>query len=214
MRPRPQVALLATTAVVVVVFLALVVLDGPAHHPAATPSTHSAGVSSGTGFEGAAIPAPTPAHEFTLTDQSGQPISLARYRGEVVVLAFVSSACGSDCILIAQQIRGALDELPRPVPVLLVSVDPRADTPARVSRFLERVSLTGRVRYLSGPVSELRPVWHAYGAPGASAGRPVLAGGAAVLLIDRRGSERVLFPLESLTPESLVHDISRLQSEP
>jgi protein SCO1 len=126
----------------------------------------------------------------------------------------VSSTCGAECILIAQQIRGALDELPRPVPVLLVSVDPRADTPARVGRFLERVSLTGRVHYLSGPASELPAVWRAYGAPGAGAGHPVLAGGAAVLLIDRRGSGRVLFPEESLTPEALVHDIRRLQSEP
>ena len=51
--------------------------------------------------------------------------------------------------MIAQQIRGALDELRRPVPVLLISADPAADTPARVRRFLPRVSLSGRVRYLT-----------------------------------------------------------------
>ena len=52
------------------------------------------------------------------------------------MLAFLYSTCGATCVLIAQQIRGALDELPRPVPVLIVSADPRADTPARVKRFL------------------------------------------------------------------------------
>jgi hypothetical protein len=35
-----------------------------------------------------------------------------------------------------------------------------------------------------------------------------------VLLVDRRGRERVLFGLEQLTPESLAHDIGRLDGEP
>jgi hypothetical protein len=35
---------------------------------------------------------------------------------------------------------------------------------------------------------------------------------AAAILIDARGFERVLYPLEQLTPESLTHDIRRLQS--
>src|SRR5215469_17976550 len=81
--------------------------------------------STGTGFAGAALPASLPVRDFTLEDQSGRRVSLAGYRGQVVVLAFISSSCGATCILLAQQIRGALDELPRPVPVLFVSVDPR-----------------------------------------------------------------------------------------
>jgi hypothetical protein len=32
-----------------------------------------------------------------------------------------------------------------------------------------------------------------------------------VLLIDRAGDERVQFGLEQLTPESLIHDIGKLQ---
>ncbi len=73
-------------------------------------------------------------------------MSLSSYRGQVVVLAFLYSTCGATCTLIAQQIRGALDELPQPVPVLIVSADPAADTPASVARFLARVSLTGRIQ--------------------------------------------------------------------
>jgi hypothetical protein len=35
-----------------------------------------------------------------------------------------------------------------------------------------------------------------------------------VLLIDRAGDERVQFGLEQLTPESLIHDIGKLDGEP
>ena len=67
-------------------------------------------LSSASGFDGAALPAIV-AHDFTLTDQYGHLVSLSDYRGQVVVLAFLYSTCGPTCIVIAQQIRGALDEL-------------------------------------------------------------------------------------------------------
>ena len=226
---RPRVLVLAATAVIVVAFTVAVSLDRPTGHsqentsaarsgssPAGAPDTPSA-----SGFQGAALPANVRAHDFTLTDQTGRPISLSGYRGQVVVIAFVYSTCGSTCIVIAQQIRGALDELPRPVPVLLVSVDPHADTPARVSRFLAQVSLTGRVHYLTGSLAQLRRVWSAYGidpasieSATASARSAQIESSTGVLLIDGRGFERVLFAVEQLTPEALAHDIRRLQSRP
>ena len=61
------------------------------------------------GFDGAALPASRPA-DFTLSDQNGRSVSLALPR-RVVVLAFMYPSCGATCVLIAQQIRGALDEL-------------------------------------------------------------------------------------------------------
>ena len=55
------------------------------------------------------------------------------------MLAFLYSDCGAACMLIAQQIRGALDELRAPAcRVLIVSADPAADTPAACARFLAR----------------------------------------------------------------------------
>ena len=217
MPPPRSRALLAGTAVIVVAFTVAAILDRPAGNSGQTlPS--SAGASStgasGSGFDGAALPAGVHARDFTLADQSGRPVSLAGYRGRVVVVAFLYSTCGPTCTLIAQQIRGALDELPHAPGVLLVSVDPGADTPARVGRFLAQVSLTGRVRYLTGSVSRLRPLWRAYGAIPPSPGGHGLESSAPVLLIDRAGLERVLFPVEQLTPEALAHDVRRLESEP
>jgi len=170
-------------------------------------AVHSA---TGTGFAGAALPASLPAHDFTLEDQAGHRVSLAGYRGQPVILAFLSSTCGATCTLIAQQIRGALDELPRPVPVLFVSVDPRADTGARVKRFLERVALSGRVRYLSGTPAVLRPIWRAYGIVPVSSDRAAFERAASVLLLDRNGRERVIFGVEQLTPEGVAHDVRKL----
>jgi protein SCO1 len=162
------------------------------------------------GFYGAALPGRIVAPSFTLTDQLGRRVSLSQLRGQVVVIGFLDSSCGAGCVLLAEQIRGALDELPRPAPTLLVSADPAADTPISVRRFLERVSLAGRVRYLSAPAAQAARVLHAYHV--ATNARSRADGGfLAVLLVDRRGLERVLYGLEQLTPESLSHDIRKLQ---
>jgi protein SCO1/2 len=165
----------------------------------------------GAGFAGAALPPGAPVHDFALRDQLRRRVSLAAERGKVVVLSFLYSSCGASCVVIAEQIRGALDELGHPVPVLIVSADPRGDTPAKIARFLADVSLSDRVHYLTGPVAQLRSLWREYRVTPAAAGRRAFDLHASVMLLDRRGSERVLFEQEQLTPESLAHDIRKLE---
>jgi protein SCO1 len=164
-----------------------------------------------SGFDGALLPAGAPAHGFTLTDQRGRPVSLRDYRGRVTILTFLYTTCRSACMLIAQQIRGALDELGPGVGALAVSVDPAGDSRARVRAFLEGASLRGRLEYLSGSRAQLEQVWRAYGVVPASAGESAYARTAPVLLLDREGRERVLFELEQLTPESLAHDARKIE---
>jgi protein SCO1/2 len=220
-RSHPWTALL-TVATALGVALAVALLLGgcsdgssPTASPSATGTGAAAPTSSSSGFDGAALPAGR-AHEFTLADLTGggRGVSLSQYRSRVVVLAFLYSTCGAPCVVIAQQIRGALDELAHPVPVLLVSADPAADTPARVRAFLAQVSLAGRAQWLTGSLARLRSVWRAYGITPASAGPAAFANSASVFLLDRAGRERVLFQSEQLTPEGLAHDVRRLQSLP
>src|SRR5262249_24989931 len=149
---------------------------------------------------------------FTLIDQHGRRATLAQYRGSVVVLAFVGSSCAPGCVLVAQQIRGALDDVGRSVPVLLVSVDPASDTRARVNAFLRSVSLAGRARFLAAPAGALPSLWRAYRVTTPSAGRAQFERAIPVLLIDRQGRERALYEPEQLTPEALAHDIGTLQN--
>jgi protein SCO1 len=239
MSTRSRIVLLticaALTLVLALVLILILGSGSSSHSPSNILSTttntegHAAnpGESSVSGFDGAALPAGVRAQPFTLTALStptsvpvpvltGQPagpsVSLSAFRGQVVVIAFLYSTCGSTCTLIAQQIRGALNELPHPPTVLIVSADPAADTRASVERFLSQVSLAGRVYYLTGSPAQLRAVWHAYRVTPASAGRAAFDAAATVYLVDPTGFERVEFGSEQLTPEGLAHDIGRLQT--
>jgi len=164
----------------------------------------------GTGFAGSVRPA-VPPQDFRLRDQDGDPVSLRTFRGRVVLLTFLYTTCRDTCPLTATQIRGALDDLDRDVPALAVSVDPANDTPERARRFLFRRGLAGdRMRFLLGSREQLAPIWKAYGIrpQGAEFEHSVY-----VLLVDKRGRQRIGFPVAQLTPEGLAHDIRRLQAE-
>ena len=149
--------------------------------------------------------------DFSLRDQDGKPARLADYRGKVVILTFMYSRCRDTCPLQADQIRGALDELGKDaVPALAMSVDPAGDTPKSTRAFLLRRRLTGRMRFLLGSSAQLAPLWRAYGIQ--PQGRQ-FDHSAYVLLIDRRGRQRIGFPLDRLTPEGLAHDVRMLERE-
>jgi protein SCO1/2 len=209
---------LLTAATVALLGLALaVILGGTAgtstRGPSPSPQNTPAGTVSQAGFAGAALPAGIQAPGFVLRDQHGRRVALSAYRGRVVILTFLAATATGVSQLVAQQIRGALDELAKPVPAIAISADPAGDTPARVRRFLAEASLSGRTQYLSGTPAQLRPIWHAYRAVPLSAGRARFDAAAMVLLIDAHGRERVLFGVEELTPEGLAHDVRRLQAE-
>ena len=200
----PVVCVILAVALV----LAIVLDDG---HGGGSPGSSTPSAGHNGNFDGAAFPPGVRGHDFTLTNQRGRRVSLSAYRGKVVVLAFLFSNCRT-CVLVADQVRGALDEVEgtHGVATIFVSTDPRTDTHASVNRFLDETSLSGRVEYLRGTAKELQPIWKAYAIPSASAGKAASEAGSTVLLIDRDGTERVGFGLEQITPESLAHDIRLL----
>jgi protein SCO1 len=165
-------------------------------------------------FKGAVRP-PTRAADFALRDQSGALVRLGDLRGDVVVLSPMYTTCRDTCPLTAQQIRGAIDDLPgaarEKVRALAVSVDPANDSPDSARRFLVTRRVSGYLDFLLGSRGELQPVWKAYGfAPQT----PEHEHNAYVVLIDKRGRQRVGFPVDFLTPEALAHDIRLLLREP
>jgi protein SCO1/2 len=187
-------------------FTALAVAGGCAPHTA-TPTPQS--------FEGAALPANLPPHDFALTDQDGRRVALSDYRGQVVILTFLTATSSGTSPLVAQQIRGALDDLGQRLPALAVSAGGGGggESPGRIHAFLRANALAGRLTYLTGTPAQLRPIWRAYRVVPASAGKAAFERAATVLLLDRQGRERVVFGIEQLTPEALAHDIRALQAE-
>jgi protein SCO1/2 len=161
-------------------------------------------------FSGAVRPPGIPPADFRMRDQDGRPATLADARGKVAMVTFLYTTCEDTCPLIGQQIRGALDRLGRDVPVFAVAVDPPRDTPERARAFLAEQRLAGRVRFLVGPDSELQRQWRAYGI------RPQEEGvehSAYVVLLDRRGVQRIGFPADKVTPEGLARDLETLERE-
>lgn len=199
-------------ALLVALFVALDGCSGgAAHNPSPSATSQSAPPS---GFEGAALPANLPPRDFALTDQNDRRVTLSDYRGRVAILTFLATGASGASPLVAQQIRGALDDLGQATPTLAVSADPSGDSRGRIRSFLRANSLTGRLEYLTGTPAQLRPIWRAYRVTPASAGRSAFDRSAIVFLIDRHGRERVVFGVEQLTPEALAHDIRALQADP
>ncbi|MDQ3670595.1 MAG: SCO family protein [Actinomycetota bacterium] len=165
----------------------------------------------GDGFRGALRPKGVPPKDFALRDQDGRVARLADYRGKVVVLTFLYSTCEDTCPILADQVRGALDDLGSTAPpALAISVDPAGDTPDRARAFLLERRLAGRMRYLLGTKDQLEPVWRGYAVQPQSED---FEHSAYVLLIDKAGRQRIGFPVNRLTPEGLAHDIRLLARE-
>jgi cytochrome oxidase Cu insertion factor (SCO1/SenC/PrrC family) len=134
---------------------------------------------------------------FALTDQHGQPLSLASLRGRVVILSFIDPACGTGCPPIAREFRQAaqlLGSAARRVEFVAI-VAPAPWQPAAGLLALSGRLGVGRLPncvLLTGPDAQLRRVWRAYGvsarAPSTGAGAVVLR--SAAFVIDRDGYVR------------------------
>jgi protein SCO1 len=173
------------------------------------PQAIPAAVTTSSPFDGPTMPPGLRATNFSLTDQNGNRVTLSQLRGRVVVLTFIHSLCHDTCPFMVEQIKGALNDLSGPsVPAIGVSVAPAEDTPAHRRTFLGRHELAGKMAFVSGSLRALRPIWHAYAIQPVT---PKIDHSTFVLLIDKRGIERVGFPADELTPEALAHDIHVLE---
>jgi protein SCO1/2 len=165
---------------------------------------------SGTQFEGSAMPTGVRAPDFDLRDQDGRPISMRRFRGKPVLVSFLYSTCRDTCPLQAETARGALDDLGHDVPAIAVSVDPPRDTPNSAKAFLSRTHTLGRIDWVLGTRAQLAPLWRGF------AIRPQAVTAehqARFTLVDKRGFQRIGFPIAQATPERLAHDLRLLERE-
>jgi protein SCO1/2 len=215
--PRARLVLIVVAALALptAVFAAFAAHSSDSSGPAAIVEDLDTSGNAGpaSAFKGAVRPTAPPA-DFALRDQNGDLVQLVKLRGKVVVLTPLYTHCQDTCPLTAQQVRGALDDLSgaqrSDVRALALSVDPANDTPDSARRFLVERRVSGYLDFLLGPRSELQPVWRDYGfAPQTTEQEH----NSYVVLIDKRGRQRVGFPIDYLTPEGLAHDIRVLLAQ-
>ena len=161
-------------------------------------------------FEGALLPPGVKAPDFALKDERGRRVTMKQYRGRPVVVTFLYSHCKDTCPIQAQQIKGALDDLGHDLPALAISVDPPGDTPRSVDRFNAEQGVTNRIRWVLGKESQLRPLWHGFHTTSQT---PQTEHMARLVLVDKRGFQRIGYPSSQVTPERLAHDLRLLEKE-
>src|ERR671935_2656744 len=200
MHPRLRLTLIVIATMAILTAAVVVVFAKPGGGPRV----------GADGWAGSLRPA-IPPKDFSLRDQDGKPVSLHQLRGHVVVLTFMYSTCQDTCPVTATTIRGALDDRGHGVPALAVSVDPAHDTRDSAEAFLVKRGLSGgRMHFLLGTRAQLQPIWKAYGIQPQGNGFEHTA---RVLLLDKRGRQRVAFPVEQLVDRDLAHDIRKLEGE-
>ena len=212
---RAKLVLLALTSIAIVLLaVALLARDSSNSNDAAAVVEETGASGPQSPYKGALRPDSAP-RDFALRNQDGELIRTEDLRGQVLVVTPMYTTCRDTCPLVAQQVRDALRDLEPgqrdQIVALAVSVDPRNDTRDSANRFLDTRRVRGYLDFLIGSERELRPVWHAYGF---SEQLDQREHNAYVVLVDKKGRQRVGFPVDFLTPESLEHDLRLLTAQP
>ncbi|HYT71795.1 MAG TPA: SCO family protein [Gemmatimonadales bacterium] len=203
-RDRLLIAVAGVGLVIAVALVVAVLLAAPGgdRQPASGPPPGP--------YRGSEPPGQLAASDFRLRSYRGRIVSLRAQRGKVVLLSFVDTKCTEKCPIVTSVIAQAYrllrpDERRQVVP-LLISVEPHADTPAHVRRFLARRHALA-LDYLIGTVRRLRPVWKAYGIVAAVDTGNADIHSSDVRVIDRRGIwVATQHAGVDLTPSNLAHD--------
>jgi protein SCO1 len=173
-------------------------------------SRESEPTTTGSGFEGALMPRGVRAPDFKLRDQDGKTVSMREFRGKPVLVSFLYTTCRDTCPLQAETARGALDDLGHDVPDLAIAVDPPRDTPESAKRFLGKTRTIGRLDFVLGTRRQLEPLWKGFAIQPQSVTQEHQS---RFTLVDKRGFQRVGFPMGQATPEALAHDLRKLERE-
>jgi protein SCO1/2 len=154
----------------------------------------------------------TPAPNFQLTDQNGQTISLAQFKGHPVVLTFLYTNCPDLCPLTAEKLHQtmlALGNQANQIGVIAVSVDPKRDTQQAALTFSELHRMNGYWHYLIGTQQQLTPVWSSYNISSQPGQGATIDHSLGIYVIDKQGRERAFFD-STFDPAQLTNDLQVL----
>jgi protein SCO1 len=155
---------------------------------------------------------PAPALKLQGTD--GRPLTLERFRGKVVLLAFGFSNCGEVCPITLATLAAARKKLGAEadgVQVVYVTVDPERDTEAQMKKYLGTFDPT-----FIGGVGTQAQIDAAQKSFGISSKKITYDGGgytighsSSIYMIDRAGGLRAVMPY-GRSSDDFVHDLKIL----
>jgi protein SCO1/2 len=155
-----------------------------------------------------------PAPELALHGSDGKPLTLERFRGKVVLLAFGFSNCGEVCPITLATLAGArrkMGDAAANVQVVYVTVDPERDDAAQMKKFLGSFDPTfvGGV----GSRAEIDLAQKSYGISSVKNMNPdgsyTIGHSSSIYLIGRDGGLRAVMPYGHSSAD-FVHDLKIL----
>lgn len=126
---------------------------------------------------------------LALVDQHGDTVGLARYLGRPVLVTFAFAHCTTVCPLLVRDVLAVQDRVSERPAVLIVTLDPWRDTPARLASLAERWHLGPDAHVLSGEVAKVQRTlgaWNVARVRDPATGDVIHP--SLVYLIDRRGT--------------------------
>jgi len=160
---------------------------------------------------------PRQAPEFTLNGSDGNDVSLARYRGRLVLMSFGFTHCAAVCpttLATLAQVREKLGPQAGAVQVVFVTVDPERDSPARLKAYLAAfdssfVGAAAKPEVLAAMRKNYGVVANKVAM---SAGDYAVDHTSSIFLIDREGKLRAMMPY-GRDAGDFVHDIKLLLAQ-
>jgi cytochrome oxidase Cu insertion factor (SCO1/SenC/PrrC family) len=158
------------------------------------------------------------APDFRLTDQNGDPVSVAASRGRPLIVTFIDPLCRNFCPLEAKVLNDVVHRLPaaQQPAIIAVSVNVYGNARRYLLEDVRKWHLVPQWRWAVGRPAQLASVWKRYKI-GVLATTKKIAGVTvhnithteAAYVIDRAGYERALFlwPFRSQDVEKTLRDV-------
>lgn len=163
-------------------------------------------------FHGTVIQSPEPSFDFKLTGKDGD-VSLSDYRGKLVLIYFGYTFCPDICPAtlanVGQALRNLGEDKASEVQTIMISLDPERDTPQKLAEYVTHFhpSFIG----ITGTEQDIAQVTSLYGIfyqvqPGSDATGYLIDHTATLLVIDREGYLKLVFPF-GVTVDEIADDL-------
>ena len=161
------------------------------------------------------LPVIGPAPDFALTSQDGAPVTLDGFRGRVVAISFLYTACPDICPMLTQKMADVQDALGAKfgtkITFVSITLDPEQDTPEVLKDYAEFWGAKPEGwSFLTGSLEAVREVTRRYGVFFSKKEDGSVEHSQLTTLVDADGQMRVQYLGARFDPEEFRRDLVSL----